>query len=217
MRHMFGVRVGPVGFRIGSAWRQPIAAMETLYSDYPAAPIPDFTVRLAPSRPWRRVIRPSVSIQGDHVLPEAVPLPLSMGLLAAEMAMNLQLALGERRFLLLHAASVEREGRALILTGESGSGKSTLSALLAANGWRFMGDEFVLIDPATGLAYPFPRPVSLKNESIATLSAIVPDDRFGPLLRATPKGDIRHLRPDRSAIERMDDPATPALILFPGF
>src|ERR1700712_3087016 len=160
MRHMFGVRVGPVGFRIGSAWRQPIAAMETLYSDYPAAPIPDFTVRLAPSRPWRRVIRPSVSIQGDHVLPEAVPLPLSMGLLAAEMAMNLQLALGERRLLLLHAARVERDGR-------------------AAMGWRFRGDEFVLLAPATGLAYPFPRPVSLKNESIATLSAIVPDDRFG--------------------------------------
>ncbi|CAN5289892.1 HprK-related kinase A [soil metagenome] len=217
MKHRFDVRVGPVGFRIGSAWRGPIAAMEALYAEYPRAPIPDFTVRLQPPNPWRRLIRPSVAIQGDHVLAEAVPLPLSMGLLAAEMGMNLQIALGERRFLLLHAASVERDGRALILTGESGSGKSTLSALLGANDWRFMGDEFVLIEPETGRAFPFPRPVSLKNQSIAALTALLPDDRFGPLLTNTPKGDIRHLRPDTSAIAKMEEPAVPALILFPCF
>ncbi len=158
-----------------------------------------------------------MAIKGDHILPEAVPLPLAQGLLAAEMGMNLQVALGERRFLLLHAASVERDGRALILTGESGSGKSTLSALLGASGWRFMGDEFVLIEPATGMAFPFPRPVSLKNESIAALGAILPDDQFGPILKGTPKGDIRHLRPAATAIARMHEPAKPALILFPSF
>jgi HprK-related kinase A len=217
MKHSTNVRVGPVGFRIGSAWRQPVAEIEALYTGYPRAPIPDFTVRLEPPKPWRRILRPAVAIQGDHMLPEAVPLPLSMGLLAAEMGMNLQVALGERRFLLLHAASVEREGRALILTGESGSGKSTLSALLGAHGWRFMGDEFVLVEPTSGLAFPFPRPVSLKNESIAALQSIVPENRFGPLLRDTPKGDIRHLRPDSDAIASMDRPATPALILFPCF
>jgi HprK-related kinase A len=217
VRHEFDVRVGPVGFRVGSAWRQPIAAMEALYTGYPRAPIPDFTVRLEPPKLWRRLVRPSVGIQGDHTLPEAVPLPLAQGLLAAEMGMNLQLALGERRFLLLHAASVERDGRALILTGESGSGKSTLSALLGANGWRFMGDEFVLLEPDTGLAHPFPRPVSLKNESIAALTAILPEDRFGPLLKGTPKGDIRHLRPDSRALERMSDAALPSLIVFPCF
>ncbi|AYJ87363.1 HprK-related kinase A [Sphingomonas paeninsulae] len=217
MRHSFDVQVGPIGFRIGSAWSQPIETMEFLYAGYPRAPVPDYTVRLEPPRPWRRLIRPSVSIQGDHVLPEAAPLPLAQALLAAEMGMNLQVALGERRFLLLHAACVERDGRALILTGESGSGKSTMSALLGASGWRFMGDEFVLIEPATGLAHPFPRPVSLKNESIAALTAILPDVRFGPLLRGTPKGDVRHLRPDLAAIANMAATAIPALILFPCF
>ena len=218
MKHRFDVRVGPVGFRIGSAWRAPIAAMETLYADYPTdAGIPNYTVRLEPERPWRRLIRPAVAIRGDHILPDALPLPLAQGLLAAEMGMNLQIALGERRFLLLHAASVERDGKGLILTGESGSGKSTLSALLGANGWRFMGDEFVLIEPETGLMRPFPRPVSLKNASIAALEAILPDGRFGPRLLGTPKGDIRHLKPDLAAITGMDQPATPRLILFPRF
>jgi hypothetical protein len=34
---------------------------------------------------------------------------------------------------------------------------------------------------------------------------------------ATPKGDIRHLMPPRSAIEAMLEPGRPALILFPRF
>lgn len=217
MKHSLSVQVGPIGFRIGSLWRQPIDSMKLLYADYPRAPVLGYTVRLESSRLLRRWIRPSVRISGDHTLPEAAPLPLAQSLLAAEMGMNLQLALGERHFLLLHAASLERDGRALILTGESGSGKSTMSALLGASGWRFMGDEFVLIEPATGLAHPFPRPVSLKNESIAVISALLPETRFGPLLRGTPKGDVRHLRPDPAAIARMEEPATPALILFPCF
>ena len=146
MRHSFTVRIGPVGFRVGSAWPQPLGALASLYADYPQPHdgIPDFTVRLEPDRPWRHWLRPSVAIQGDYILPEAAPLSLRHGLLAAEMGMNLQMALGQRRFLLLHAATVEREGRALILTGESGAGKSTLAALLGEQGWRLMGDEFAL-------------------------------------------------------------------------
>lgn len=218
MRHLFDVTVGPVGFRIGSAWRAPIAALEALYNEYPHTDnVPNYTVRLEPARFWRQWIRPSVAIRGDHVLPDALPLPLALGLLAAEMGMNLQLALGERRFMLLHAASVEKDGHGLILTGESGSGKSTLSALLGANGWRFMGDEFVLLDPETGLMHPFPRPISLKNASIAALEAVLPDSRFGPRLIGTPKGDIRHLQPDRIVIDAMHRAATPRLILFPRF
>jgi HprK-related kinase A len=218
MKYRLDVQVGPIGFRVGSAWASPIAALTSLYAGYAAlSGVPDYTVRLEPQTWWRRYARPSVAIRGDYMLPDALPLPLAQGLLAAEMGMNLQLALGERRYLLLHAASVEKDGQALILTGESGSGKSTLSALLGANGWRFMGDEFVLIDPETGMIHPFPRPVSLKNASISVMEAALPDDRFGPRLTGTPKGDIRHLRPDAAALAAMDRPAKPRLILFPRF
>ncbi|UVO54080.1 HprK-related kinase A [Sphingomonas sp. SUN039] len=218
MNYRFDVQVGPVAFRIGSAWRAPIAALETLYRDFPKPPgVPDFTVRLEPSKPWRRWLRPSVAIAGDFTLPEALPLPLRLGLLAAEMGMNLQLALGERRFLLLHAASVERDGRALILTGESGAGKSTLATLLGSEGWRFMGDEFALIEPATGMAHPFPRPSSLKNESIDAALATLDPARFGLTLTDTPKGRIRHVIPPADALAAMHVPAAPALVLFPRF
>jgi HprK-related kinase A len=219
MRHVTAVRIGPIGFRIGSDWRGPIAAIDDLYADYPKPDdgIPDFNVHLFAARPWRKVLRPSVHIGGDFVIPDAAPLPLAQGLLAAEMGMNLQMALGLRRYLLLHASAVERGGRAVLMTGVSGAGKSTLAALLMARGWRLMGDEFVLIDPATGLAHGFPRLISLKNEAIPVTEQAVPQGRFGPMLLGTPKGILRHLVPDARAIAAMAEPAEPALLLFPRF
>ncbi|MEG3145452.1 HprK-related kinase A [Sphingomonas sp. RT2P30] len=217
MKHVFSVRIGPVGFRVGSAWRAPIAQLETLYAGYPKPEVPDFSVRLFPVRPWRRFVRPSVTIGGDFMLPDAAPLPLDQGLLAAEMGMNLQMALGQRRYLLLHASAVERDGKALLMTGVSGAGKSTLSALLSARGWRFMGDEFALIDPETGLVHAFPRLVSLKNAAIGVVAGALPEARFGPLLAGTPKGDIRHLVPDAAAVAAMATPVAPALLLFPSY
>ncbi len=219
MRHVATLRIGPVGFRIGSDWRAPVAAIRDLYRDYPAPEdgIADFNVRLFAARPWRRVLRPAVMIGGDFTIPDAAPLPLRQGLLAAEMGMNLQMALAQRRYLLLHASAVERDGRALLMTGVSGAGKSTLAALLMTRGWRLMGDEFALVDTQTGRVHGFPRLISLKNDAIGVLARAAPAARFGPLLAATPKGDIRHMVPDAAAIGAMDVPAIPALLLFPTF
>ena len=74
MKHVFQVRIGPVGFRVGSDWRAPIAELKRLYADYPAPEdgIPDFTVRLFAARPWRRWLRPAVTLGGDFVLPESI-------------------------------------------------------------------------------------------------------------------------------------------------
>ncbi len=215
--HEFCVQVGPAGFRIGSVWEGPIRTLAEMYRDYPTPTITDYSVRLEAVSFLRRFIRPSVAINGDYMLPDAAPLPRAHALLAAEMAMNLQMALGWRRHLLLHASAVEKDGKALIMTGETGSGKSTLAAMLGHMGWRFMGDEFVLLDLVTGDAMPFPRLISLKNDAISTMQAQVAADRFGPLMPGTPKGDIRHLVPPRDAVQLMGVPAPPALLLFPSF
>jgi len=219
VRHVTSLKIGPVGFRIGCDWRAPIADLAELYRDYPKPDdgIPDFNVHLFAARPWRRIIRPSVHIAGDFVIPDAAPLPLAMGVLAAEMGMNLQMALGQRRYLLLHASAAERDGKALLMTGVSGAGKSTLAALLMARGWRLMGDEFALVDPATGLIHGFPRLISLKNEAVPVVRAALPKARFGAVMEGTPKGTLRHLVPDARAIAAMAEPAVPALILFPRF
>ncbi|HKT77201.1 MAG TPA: HprK-related kinase A [Sphingobium sp.] len=219
MRHQLSLTIGPATFRIGSAWRQPVEALARLYADYPrpAGQVADFTVRLEPAGWLRRWVRPSIFITGDHGLADAAPMSLAHGLLAAEMGMNLQMALGWRRHVLLHASSVEKDGRVLVMTGESGSGKSTLAAMLGERGWRLMGDEFALLDPDSGHVFPFPRLVSLKNGAIAVMAAEAPAARMGPLLAATAKGDIRHLVPRDEAIARMAHGAPPALLLFPRF
>lgn len=219
MKHALSLKIGPASFRIGSAWRQPVEALARLYADYPTPvdEVADFTVRLEPAGLFRRWFRPSIYITGDHGLADAAPMSLAHGLLAAEMGMNLQMALGWRRHLLLHASSVEKDGRALVMTGESGSGKSTLAAQLGERGWRLMGDEFALLDLATGAVFPFPRLVSLKNGAIDVLAAEASPARMGPLLAGTAKGDIRHLIPRSEAVGRMGEGALPALLLFPRF
>jgi HprK-related kinase A len=219
MKHQLTLGIGPATFRIGSAWRQPLDQLARLYADYPqpSGAVADFTVRLQPAGFMRRWLRPSIFITGDHGLADAAPMSLAHGLLAAEMGMNLQMALGWRRHLLLHASSVAKDGRALVMTGESGSGKSTLAAQLGERGWRLMGDEFALLDLDTGMIFPFPRLLSLKNRAIDVIAGEAPPERMGPLLAGTAKGDIRHLVPRADAIAAMGQGARPAMLLFPRF
>ena len=219
MKHSLNLAIGPARFRIGSDWERPINQLAALYRNYPQGDdgYADFTVRLEANRPWRKYIRPSVHIRADYMIPDALPLSLDHGLLAAEMAMNLQMALGWSRHLLLHASAVEKNGRALIMTGESGSGKSTLAAMLGERGWRLMGDEFTLIATQSGDAYAFPRLISLKNEAIAVMQKEVEASRFGPLMTGTPKGSIQHMQPRGDAIRYMTAPAKPTLLLYPRY
>lgn len=219
MRHELTLKIGPAGFRIGSDWRAPVEQLLGLYAAYLPAPegFADFTVRLEAKRPWRRYVRRSVHLGGDYMLPDALPLSLDHGLLAAEMGMNLQMALGWRRHLLIHASAVEKDGRALVMTGESGSGKSTLAALLGERGWRLLGDEFTLLDLDSNAVRGFPRLVSLKNAAIGAVEREVDPARLGPRLEDTPKGAMRHLVPRANAIARMDESAIPALLLYPRY
>jgi len=213
------VRVGPFAFRLRSPLREVIDAAGRLYRDYPDADgdVVDYTVALFPPSRLRRWVRPKLVLACDVEIPLMAPVPPEHGLLALEMGMNLQIAAGMHRYLLLHAAAVERGGDGLVLTGDSGAGKSTLAAYLGHNGWRFLGDEFALLDPENGRLRPFPRPISLKNGSIEAMSGVAPPERFGPRFEGTIKGTIQHLIPTASAVAAMDDPARPRLVVMPAF
>ena len=52
---------------------------------------------------------------------------------------------------LLHAAALEKSGRAFVFAGPSGAGKTTLTLALLARGWRLVTEEMVLIDRELGV------------------------------------------------------------------
>lgn len=215
------IRIGPVLFRLRTPFRGVIAEIDALYRDYPKGAVDDvydYAVSAVPTNRLRRWVRPNFGLQCDFEPFDALPMPRRLGLLGIEMGMNLQIASGYRRHVVVHAAAAERDGRSALIIGDSGAGKSTLSALLAYSGrWRHFGDEFALLGLDSPQIHPFPRPISLKNESIEAMRRFAPADRFGPVMEGTVKGTIRHLLPPLDAIARMAEPAPLSVIVAPHF
>ncbi len=120
-------------------------------------------------------------------------------------------------WLTLHSAVLEKNGRAVLLPAPPGSGKSTLCAMLMLNGWRLLSDEMALLDPMSGLITPSPRPVSLKNQSIALIRQMAPDAVMGPVAHDTMKGRVAHLKASDISLERADQCVPPAWVVFPKY
>ena len=219
-------QIGPFSFQLRTSLTDVRAQMAALYARYPQPPggaddfIAEFRIAVEPTSLLRRFVRPQIAMLSDLAMP-IFPLHRRLGPVGFEMAMNWHVAMGMHRLLLLHASCAEASGEggrgALIFSGESGSGKSTLAAALGFSGWRLLGDEFVLVDPQTGLLQPFPRPISLKNRSIDVMAEVAGPERLSARFTDTPKGTIAYLAPPDDAIAAMHDPARPVGIVFPAF
>ncbi|MCB2228008.1 MAG: hypothetical protein KQH53_15110 [Desulfarculaceae bacterium] len=62
----------------------------------------------------------------------------------------------------LHASACVADGEAVLFCGRSESGKSSLAAEAWAQGLPLLNDDSTAIDPATGLARPYPHNISLR-------------------------------------------------------
>lgn len=200
-----------------------IAAIERslalMYADYPladACSLADFHLRVVRPRNWRRWLRPQVLFLVDGQQPFK-PLPLAQAYPMFEWGMNWCVSNHAHNYLVLHAAVLERGGRALLLPAPPGSGKSTLCAALAHAGWRLLSDELALVRLADGMIVPLPRPISLKNQSIALLHAALPGAVFSAPVSDTSKGTVAHLRAPADSVARQLEPALPAWIVFPRY
>jgi len=75
----------------------------------------------------------------------------------------------------LHAASLQRDGRAVLLLGDPGSGKSALSLALTAEGFRLLGNDTACIDIVSGRLHVYPRKLRIRRTSLDSL--VPPLDR----------------------------------------
>ena len=215
----FVLKIGPFSVRIQSEIDAVQQGVNQLYRDYPRLSpdsFCDFFVRVFPPAGLRRFFQKQALFAVDQFLPFK-PLPYAQALPFFEWGLNWCIAAYSLQFLIIHAAVVEKHGKALILPGSPGSGKSTLCAALINQGWRLLSDELTLIDCLTGNIVPVPRPVSLKNESIRLIALTYPANVFSPVVHDTLKGSVSLMRPPAEAISAADKIALPCLVVFPKF
>jgi HprK-related kinase A len=213
------LRTGPVVNRIQSELPKIAHGIALHYADHAiedSAGFADFHVRVAPPRSLRRWMNPQVHFQFDGARP-FLPLPADQAFPMLEWGLNWCVSSHCHQFLIVHAASVERSGLALLLPGPPGSGKSTLCAGLVNRGWRLLSDELTLLDLGTGHVVPLPRPVSLKNASIDAIRHFSPDAVLSPPVHDTVKGSVAHMKAPTDSVRRAREAARPRWIVLPHY
>ncbi|MFZ5624623.1 MAG: HprK-related kinase A [Gemmatimonadota bacterium] len=208
-------RSGPFFLRLGTPLGDLAPVFARLYAHHTVATeccIVDGTLELKP-RGWRG--REAVFLVDGHATGH--PFDRALAWPYVEWGFNWLIGSRMHHLLMVHAAVVERQGRALVMPGLSGSGKSTLCAALMAAGWRLLSDEFLMVDPASGALLPLPRPIALKGRAIDLIRARMPDAVFGPAYPDTRKGLLSHLAPPAHAVAREAEPAVARWIVFPRF
>ena len=212
--------VGPFRVRIRSSIPAVADHLQKLY--FPASKESThqaeahFDLAVLHTSAWRTVVRPQATLFANGEQP-FLPLPSSLGGPLFEWGLNWCVGRHTHRFVVVHAAVVERNGRALILPASPGAGKSTLCAALVYSGWRLLSDEFALIDPVSRKIHPIPRPISLKDASIEVISRRYPDVVFSRERVDVEGARFVHARPPRESVERSADSILPGWIVVPRY
>jgi hypothetical protein len=112
----------------------------------------------------------------------------------------------------LHAASVSRKNRALVIPANSGAGKSTFTTWLVSNGFDYLTDELILVDDDAyieGIA----RPIQIKSNGLDAVSHMISNDdlvKKGKFANALPVASL-----NGSSVGRYKQKV--ALFVFPKF
>jgi HprK-related kinase A len=217
-RHRYYLRTGPFTIDVETTDRRVSEGILQLYDSRCFLQEPEFSdfhvsVR---SPPLRKLFRPKVEFLYEG-LATFKPSPAEHALPMFEWGLNWVISTNAHQYLVIHAAVVERGGRALLLPGPPGSGKSTLCAGLVYRGWRLLSDELALIDTRDGKFVGLSRPISLKNESIDIIRAFSPGVVISRPAEKTLKGRIALSRPPEESFLRVAEKASPGWIVFPRY
>ncbi|KQY85320.1 MULTISPECIES: HprK-related kinase A [Roseateles] len=195
------------------------AELAALYGEHelaPAGDMIDFHVEVASTPGLRRWLRPQVQFLADGVTP-FTPLPRAQALPMLEWGLNWCVTAYSHHLLVLHAACVARDDRAVILPAPPGSGKSTLCAALVNRGWRLLSDELTLVDFDAGLVRGLARPVNLKNASIDVIRRFAPEAYLTAPVHDTSKGTVALMAPPVASVQDGSAPARPCWMVLPRY
>lgn len=213
----FRLMIGGVSIRIDSEISELRTGLRRIYNHYPVSIDGgryDYDLQIRPASPLRRWFRRNAVFALSGQAP-FLPMAAEHAHALFEWGLNWAIGSSMHQYLVLHSAVVEKNGKGVMLAATSGSGKSTLAAELVMRGWRLFSDELALIDGPEPTLIPFPRPVSLKNQSIELIQRRHPRAVLGPLAHDTHKGTIAHLMVPDDSVERAAEAVRPALIVFP--
>ncbi|BCN27381.1 HprK-related kinase A [Vibrio alfacsensis] len=176
-------------------------------------PFIDFSISIKHGTGLRRFLKPQVEFFFNHLKPFK-PLPLDQAHALLEWGMNWVISTQAHQYLIIHAASLEKNGKGIIISAPSGSGKSTLCAYLASQGWRLLSDELALIDVQTLEMHGMARPMNLKNQSIEVMRPYYDQTSFSKVAVDTHKGTVCLLRPPFESTKNAQQTALPRLLVF---
>ena len=91
----------------------------------------------------------------------------------------------------VYAAGLVRNGVCVALAGPSGCGKTTLALELLSRAWSSFGDEYLLLDPKTLHAEPFPLGFALREPSLRILRSPTLERACRDADLATEDGGVR--------------------------
>jgi HprK-related kinase A len=211
--------IGAYTVHIHSALPGVAESLYLLYADYPFesnAQFADFHVSVTLPSNYRRWLHPQAIFRFDNHEPFH-PLPADHGYALLEWGMNWCLSTQLHRYLIIHAAVIEKNGFAMIMPAPPGSGKSTLCAALVLRGWRLLSDELTLVSFSDATITPMCRPVSLKNDSIRIIHEF---DKHAILNRPsydTSKGTVAHMKAPKESVARSQECGTQKWIVFPKY
>jgi len=176
----------------------------------------DYTCRISQGAGVRRIIKPQARFFMDQQEPFK-PLQRQQAFAMFEWGLNWCIASHEMQYVIIHAAVLAKDNKAILFPAPPGSGKSTLTAYLAFNGWRLLSDEMAFIVPSTSTVVPFVRPICLKNRSIELAKSWFPNAIFSSIAKDTHKGNVMHLSPPSASWLTASEPAEIVGVVFPRF